>query len=62
MMEIKGMNIRRLRTFMNDVMGNILFGDDYPETQKKYKVFEQNYGKKEYETMREEWRRKVGLQ
>lgn len=61
LMEIKGMSIGRLRTFMDDVMGNILFGDDYPETQKKYKVFEQDYGKKDYETMRKEWRAKVGL-
>lgn len=60
-MEIKGMSLRKLRAFMDDVMGNILFGDNFPQTQKKYKVFEQDYGKKDYETMRKEWRRKVGL-
>ena len=55
------MSIKKLRNFMDDVMGNILFGDNFPETQKKYKVFEQNYGKKDYATMRKEWREKVGL-
>ena len=64
-MEIKGMTIGKLRKFMDDVMGNILFGDNFPETQKKYKVREQEYkvGSKvqDYETMRAEWRRKVGL-
>lgn len=61
-MEIKGMSLRKLRGFMDDVMGNILFGDNFPETQKKYKVIEQNYGQKSYEEMRKEWRRKVGLE
>ena len=61
MMEIKGMSIKKLREFMDDVMGNILFGDNFPETQKKYKVFELNYGQKDYQTMRKEWRAKVGL-
>lgn len=60
-MEIKGMSIKKLRAFMDDVMSNILFGDNFPETQKKYKVFEQDYGKKDYATMRAEWRRKVGI-
>lgn len=61
MMEIQGMSLRRLRHFMDDVMGNILFGDNFPETQKKYKVFEQDYGNKDYNTMRKEWRKKVGI-
>ena len=59
--QIKGMNIRQLRAFMDDVMGNILFGDNFPQTQQKYKVAEQDFGKKDYETMRAEWRKKVGL-
>lgn len=61
MMEIKGMPTKELRKFMDDVMANILFGDNFPETQKKYKVYEQNYGKKSYEEMRKEWREKVGI-
>lgn len=60
-MEIKGMSLKKLRAFMDDVMANILFGDNFPETQKKYKVYEQNYGKKSYEEMRKEWREKVGI-
>lgn len=62
MMEIRGMSLKKLRAFMDDVMSNILFGDNFPETQKKYKVFEQDYGKKDYATRRAEWRRKVGLE
>ena len=34
-MEIQGMSIRKLRAFMDDVMSNIMFGDNFPETQKK---------------------------
>lgn len=60
-MEIQGMSIRKLRAFMDDVMSNIMFGDNFPETQKKYKVNELNYGKNNYEQMRKEWREKVGL-
>ena len=60
-MEIKGMDTKQLRKFMDDVMGNILFGDNFQETQKKYKVNELNYGKSNYEQMRKEWREKVGL-
>ena len=62
MMEIRGMSIKKLRAFMDDVMSNILFGDNFPETQKKYKVFEQDYGKKSYDERRKEWRRTVGLE
>ena len=60
-MQIKGMPRKELQKFMDDVMSNILFGDNFPETQKKYKVFEQKYGKKTYEEMRKEWRAKVGI-
>jgi len=60
-LEIRGMSLKQLRQFMDDVMGNILFGDNFPETQRKYKVYEQDYGKKTYEQMRKEWREKVGI-
>ena len=60
-MQIKGKSRKEMKKFMDDVMSNILFGDNFPETQKKYKVFEQNYGKKSYEQMRKEWREKVGI-
>ena len=61
MLEIRGMNRKDLQKFMDDVMSNILFGDNFPETQKRYKVYEQNYGKKTYEEMRKAWREKVGI-
>ena len=60
-MEIKGMDKKRLKEFMDDVMSNILFGDNFPQTQKKYKVYEQNYGKKSYDELKKEWRAKVGI-
>lgn len=61
-MQIKGMTLRQRMSLMDDIMGNILFGDDYPQTQKKYDVFSQYYGKdKSYDEMRKEWRAKVGL-
>ena len=62
MMEIKGKTKKQMKEFMEDIMGNILFSDNYPETQKKYKVSEQDYGRKSYADMRAEWRRKVGLE
>ena len=46
---------------MNDVMSNILFGDNFPITQKKFKVSELNYGQKDYATLRKAWREKVGI-
>lgn len=60
-MEIKGMSIGKLKSFMDDVMSNILFGDDFPETQRKYQVKKLDYGKMSYEEMRKAWREKVGI-
>ena len=61
MMEIKGLTNRQRQNFMNDVMSNILFGDNFPITQKKFKVSELNYGQKDYATLRKAWREKVGI-
>lgn len=61
MMEIKGLTNKQRQNFMNDIMSNILFGDNFPITQKKYKVSELDYGQKDYATLREAWRRKVGI-
>lgn len=60
-MEIQGMSIGKLRKFMDDVMGNIMFGDNFPETQRKYKVQDLDYGKNNYEQLRKAWRQKVGI-
>ena len=60
-MEIQGMSIDKLRKFMDDVMSNIMFGDNFPETQKKYKVSQLDYGKNNYEQLRKAWRQKVGI-
>ena len=61
MMEIKGLTNKQRQAFMNDVMSNILFGDNFPITQKKFKVSELNYGQKDYATLRKAWREKVGI-
>lgn len=60
-MEIKGMTYRQRVQFVNDVMSNILFGDNFPSTQKKYKVSQQDFGTQTYDQMRDAWRRKVGI-
>ena len=61
LLQIKGMTYRQRVQFMNDVMSNILFGDNYPATQKKYKGSELDFGNQTYDQMRDAWRRKVGI-
>lgn len=61
MMEIKGLTNKQRQLFMNDVMNNILFGDNFPITQKKFKVSELDYGQKDYATLKKAWREKVGI-
>ena len=38
MTEIEGMTKRQIQALLNDIMENIVYGDDFPETQKKYGV------------------------
>ena len=38
MQEIEGMSTRQLEGLMNNIMENIFYGDDFPQTQKKYGV------------------------
>ena len=38
MAEIEGMSKRQIQALLNDIMENIFYGDDFPETQKKYGV------------------------
>lgn len=38
MQEIEGMSTKQLVALMENIMENIMYGDDFPETQKKYGV------------------------
>lgn len=40
MQEIEGMSKRQIQALLSDIMENIYFGDNFPETQKKYNVKE----------------------
>lgn len=59
MQEIEGMTQRQIQALMANVMENIILGDDFPETQKKYNVREWNweYG---YVGEKARWKHRVG--
>ena len=38
MQEIEGMSRQQLQALMSDIMENIVYGDNFPQTQKKYNV------------------------
>lgn len=38
MTEIEGMTTREIQALLNNIMENIVYGDNFPETQKKYGV------------------------
>lgn len=61
MQQIEGMSKRQITAFMSDIMENIMYGDDFPATQKKWAV--QNMNVKSpynYEQRRQKWKEKVG--
>lgn len=61
MQQIEGMSKRELQALMTDIMENIVYGDDYPETQKKYRVSEMAVNSPyNYEQRKRIWRFKVG--
>lgn len=61
MQQIEGMTDRQLEKLMNDIMENIFYGDDFPETQKKFGVDKQYVsGKFNYEQRQKLWKIKVG--
>lgn len=61
MMQIEGMSKQQLNGLLDNVMENIIFGDDFPETQRKYKVKDllanDVYN---YEQQKLRWKYKVG--
>lgn len=61
MQQIEAMSDRQLSLLMNQIIDNIYYGDNYPETQKKYRIKElmDSTGFK-YETWKESWKNEVG--
>lgn len=61
MQEIEGMTNRQLEALYNDIIENILYGDNFPKTQKKWKVEEiQTNSPYIYEQRKMRWKIKVG--
>lgn len=62
MLEIEGMSRAQLQALLSDVMENIFFGDDFPETQKKFGVDKMaSVGAYNYKQQVEKWKQKVGV-
>lgn len=63
MQQIEGMTEKQVSYLMNDIMENIVYGDDFPATQKKWKVQEMVVKSPlNYEQRKEKWLQKVGKQ
>lgn len=61
MQEIEGMSRSQLQALLENVMENIVYGDNFPETQKKFAVDKLvGGGKYSYEDRVFNWKRKVG--
>lgn len=59
--EIKGMSRAQAQELLSNIVDNIVYGDNFPETQKKFMVDKiAGRGKYTYEQERENWKRKVG--
>lgn len=59
--QIAGMNKFEINNLLNDVVENIIYGDDFPKTQRKYNVEEMKVaGRFNYEQRKERWKRKIG--
>lgn len=61
MEQIEGMSKPQIVALMNDIMENIMYGEAFPETQKKYKVQQWKLNTPyTYEERKERWKRKIG--
>lgn len=60
--EIYGMSPRKMQYFINDIMENIFYSDNFPMTQKKFDVKNLMVSNQyNYEQRKEMWKRKVGI-
>lgn len=65
MQEIEGMSKRQIQALMTDIMENIVYGDDFPKTKKKWGVenfdaIPQRGRLLDYNQLRQMWKNKVG--
>lgn len=61
MQQIEGMSNREIEALMQNVMENIMFGDDFPKTQEKYKVESMKLSTKfDYKQLKLMWKFRVG--
>lgn len=61
MQQIEGMSKPQIQALMSDIMENIIYGDDFPATQKKWAVTEMKVKSPySYEQRKEKWKNKVG--
>lgn len=61
MAEIEGMSKRQIQALLQNIMENIVYGDNFPETQKKYGVEKWAVkGAYNYEQRQEKWKIRVG--
>lgn len=61
MQEIEGMTKRQLQAFMQDIMSNIFFGDDFPKTQEKFGLYDRDFGDgKTYAQHEAIWKKRIG--
>ena len=62
MQEIEGMSNRQIEALLDDIVENIFYSDDFPQTQKKYeldKLFTSSAYS--YEQRKAKWKEKVGI-
>lgn len=61
MQQIEGMSKRQIQALMSDIMENIVYGDDFPATQKKWAVQSMKVQSPySYEQRQQKWKQKVG--
>lgn len=61
MQEIEGMTSRQIQALLNNVMENIMYGDNFPNTQKKYGVETMKTNSPlDYEQRKLRWKQMVG--
>lgn len=61
MQQIEGMSKQQIQALMSDIMENIVYGDDFPETQKKFAVENMEINSPyNYKQRQLRWKYKVG--
>lgn len=61
MQQIEGMTTKEIQALLNNVMENIMYGDDFPKTQKKWAVETMKVESPlNYEQRKLKWKQKVG--